>query len=79
MPRWAIYNIQWTFNKLSAEHYARESLFKPQVSGVVDVRALITDSELKGMIKEASNTGELQSLMFHLVSDGRKAYIKRLK
>ena len=70
-------NTEWTFNKLSAEHYARDSLFKPEISGVVDERYLLSGTEHEAMIKEARKTGERQSLRFHLVSDGRKAFLSR--
>jgi len=71
-------NFDWTFNKLAAEHYARDALFKPKISGIVDLGKLYTEDENNEMIARARDTQEDQKIPMQVISDGRKAYIKRL-
>ena len=72
-------DLELTYNKLSADHYARDSVFKPLISGIVDVEALISKEEHSRLCEMAKKTGQTQFKNFHLVSDGRRALIRRLE
>jgi len=67
----------WTYNKLSAQHSARDALFKPMISGVLNMERFIGEEEYSGLIKKAKKLREPQFINFHVVSDGRRAFIRR--
>jgi len=68
--------------KLSKEIFGHEyvsMLFKPQVSAICDIYELIRDAaEASGALHRAVETGKNQHINLQVISDGKKAYVKRV-
>ncbi len=64
--------------KLGDEHINRSEWLKPQVSVMMHLDKLIPYKEWEPMADKAGNTAEDQHIKVHVVSDGRRAFIKRL-
>ncbi len=73
--RYGINNVLW---EIAIGHTSRSHMFKPEVSIVVPRNALYEDNELKLLFKEAERTGKDQNVQIHIISDGKKAYAKRV-
>ena len=71
---YGINDILW---EIAIGHTSRSHIFKPEVSLIVPRNTLYEDDELELLFKEAERTGKDQSIKIHVVSDGRKAYVKR--
>lgn len=58
-------------------HFLKSTLFKPELS-IINSKELYTQEEYSLMLKNARETKTNQTIDFHVISDGRKAYIKRI-
>lgn len=67
-------NIRQKMTDLIRNHTNRSLLFKPQVSVICDTRGLWDNEECNQHVL----AGIEYSVMMHVVSDGRKCYIKRV-
>ncbi len=64
---------------LAIEHTQRSQLFNPEVSIIVSrLERLIAEEEMETFFCRARETGEDQYVTLRIISDGRKAYVKRL-
>ncbi len=59
-------------------HYPRSKLFKPQVSVIFNGTSVLSEGETEQLFLEAERTNQDQYLTLHLISDGRKAYLRRV-
>ena len=64
---------------LALGHVSRSITFKPELSVFVGMKwNLAASDEAKRLWKKMEKTGEHQSIDLHIVSDGRRAYVKRV-
>lgn len=59
-------------------HGTRSALFKPELSIVVLNNALISEQEFRTLLDKCEETGQDQKIKVCVISDGRKAYLKRV-
>ncbi len=59
-------------------HTTRSALFKPELSIIVSNNAVCSEQEFRTLWYRGKETGEDQKIKVHVVSDGRKAYIRRV-
>jgi hypothetical protein len=71
-------NSFWKLSASSAGHYFISKTFKPEISLFVNMHALIPESEEQRLTKQAEETGENQFLDLQVISDGKKAYVRRM-
>lgn len=71
-------DIEHELAKLALHHLERSKLFKPQVSAMYKSWEFFTEEEFSKMGDEAEETDQDQKITLHVISDGRKAYAKRL-
>jgi hypothetical protein len=66
--------------KVIAEHTQKSKIFKPQVSIIHNFDdVLLTGETYDDFLEQAHSTGKNSCMNLYIISDGRKAYIKRLK
>ena len=70
--------LGWSLVKMIVHHNPRSRLFKPEMSFFVDAD-FIRDEDYNGKYERSRKTGEDQFMHVHVVSDGRKCYLKKLK
>lgn len=63
---------------LACDHLGLSRLFKPSLSVIFDVKELVSQKEEEAIQKKCMESGENQYIKVHVISDGRKAYIKRI-
>jgi len=56
----------------------RSFMFKPELSLIIERERLITEEERNVLYECAKKTGEDQTIFVQVISDGRKAYVKRI-
>lgn len=61
------------------DHLGRSQLFKPAVSMIIPKNKLLSKAECEASWQRAIETRENQYIDVHLVSDGRKAYVRRVQ
>ena len=66
------------FNGISSGHLNRSKLFKPELSLIVPENALCSLQEFEENLRRIHKTKEDIYINFHVISDGRTAYIKRV-
>jgi hypothetical protein len=71
--------LGFSLMKFVVHHDTLTKLFKPQVSIPLDVSLLFSDKEYTKLVKRGIKKGQDQHLNLYVISDGRKAYIKRIK
>jgi len=70
--------LEYSLAKIVGEHIQRSKLFKPQVSIIHDTKDVMNEEEVSDHYKRVRQTGENSYLDLHIVSDGRRAFIRRL-
>ncbi|MDD5182133.1 MAG: hypothetical protein PHC66_03110 [Candidatus Nanoarchaeia archaeon] len=66
--------------KVIAEHTQKSKIFKPQVSIIHNIEDILRKGETTDdFLEQARSTGKNSCMNLYIISDGRKAYIKRLK
>lgn len=63
---------------ITTDHGPRSALFKPRVSVIHGMNDMIPKEELDEIKRMAKETGEHQYIYVDVVSDGRRAFIKRV-
>lgn len=61
----------------SQGHLLRSIIFKPEVSLIIPLYKIFSESEYRQSWKKAEKTGQDQSVPISLISDGRTAYLRR--
>ncbi len=69
------YHLEHALGNIAVRHISRSKFFKPKLS---IIHQLLHPGELSQFSKQALETNEAQSIPLHLISDGRKAYIRRI-
>ncbi|MBW2965517.1 hypothetical protein KY342_00265, partial [Candidatus Woesearchaeota archaeon] len=70
-------NFDFSIRKLIAHHYPRSQTFKPEVSLLMH-EDIFRDCNYRQLYEKARETGEDQYMDLHVVSDGTRAFIKKL-
>lgn len=70
-------DLQLGFMQAAEGHLLRSKLIKPEVS-LIMTKDLLIDEEAHSLFIKARETGEDQKIKVHIVSDGRRALIKRI-
>ncbi len=76
------FDINYEFAGMIHNHISRSLFYKPDVSFMASdshIEKLFPAKEKEHLEKKAAETGKDQYIDIHIVSDGRKAYIKRVK
>lgn len=68
---------EMAFNSFSKSHLQRSTVFKPELFVAFDAEALLQDSEREILRYQTEKTGSPAGIPLHVVSDGRRAYVKR--
>ena len=63
---------------IASRHRKRSFMFKPELSLIIERERLITEEERNVLYECAKKTGEDQTIFVQVISDGRKAYVKRI-
>lgn len=71
-------SLDWVMGDFVSGHLLRSRLYKPFISIIVDKNELFTPEEESVLWKKARQTDQDQHINIHLISDGRKAYLKRV-
>ena len=70
-------DLQWEIMKYVVGHFQRSKLFKPQVSIIHDIEDVMHGETVHDYYQKTLN-GENSYLNLHIVSDGRRAFIRRI-
>ncbi len=70
--------LYWELLKLIVDHNPMSKMFLPKVSVIIGKSALINEAEAVNIKNAAREIGEQPQILVHVVSDGRKAYLKRV-
>lgn len=60
------------------KHISRSKLFKPEVSIVIDRNSIVSENEFSKIEETAKKTKENQYINLYVISDGRRAFVKRV-
>ncbi len=72
-------DLHHMFLELGIDHEQKSKMYKPLVSIVTEKRQLRQDEkEINKLFKKSNKTGEDQKIALHLVSDGRRAFVRRI-
>lgn len=64
--------------RAATNHLEKSGLFKPRISiASRELNSLISEDETSRMFKETERTGKPARLPFHVISDGRRAFVRR--
>ena len=70
--------LNWTLKKFVVNHNNRSKLFKPEVSVIGSVNSVIPDSEIDEKLDKMIHEKKDSNIDLHIISDGNKAYVKRV-
>lgn len=70
--------LKFKLLKLLIGHLSRSKFFKPEISIIDSDEGLFEDEEIEALYEKAKKTRQDQTLNYHITSDGRRAFIKRL-
>ncbi len=69
--------LNWDLMKFVVKHLQTSKLFKSQVSIIQDIDKLIPEESIKEYIQR-TRSGKNSYIDLHIVSDGRRAFVKRI-
>ncbi len=68
----------WGAAAQSIDHLYLSKYFKPQVTLFADLSAIVSEDERQRLLQDARITSTNQFITVHVVSDGCKAYLRRI-
>lgn len=71
-------NLELKLLKVTVGHDSRSKMFKPQVSIIHDIDDILNGEKTEEIYERTKTTGKNQYIDLRVVSDGRKAYVKRI-
>ncbi len=71
-------DLEWELLKFVIKHNDRSKLFKPQVSLILKADKIVNDEIIRKCADLTMRTGKNSYLNFHITSDGRRAFIRRI-
>lgn len=71
-------DLNWTLKKFVVDHNNRSKLFKPEVSVIGRLNSVIPDRGIDEKLDRMVNEKRDCTINLHVISDGNKAYVKRV-
>lgn len=71
-------NMENAYNDLVEGHLGKSKIFKPQVSIIHHLNDICSNEEGSDICRKSSLSGKNQYIDLYVISDGKKAYIKRI-
>jgi hypothetical protein len=70
--------LETVLAEVAGDHLEFSKFMKPEVSVLVENERLFSEGETERLAEEALRTGVPSGIELHVVSDGRKAYVRRV-